>query len=217
MIFYYGADRKVEKPIYNYSESNPSNDYGIGFYLTKEKDKAELWASQFDEGYCIKYEFDMKDLKVLYLNSNTKEEIMLWISILVNNRFSKEEIENNKETIEWLNSHYHVNLDEYDVIVGYRADDSYFLYSRDFVSNDLSIDALSKAMKLGKLGLQYCLKSEKVFKKIKTLEYKKIEKNNDYAVYREKIRQEYIQTKENDDIHNDRLLDIMRKAKWVIV
>ena len=213
MIFYYGADRKVEKPIYNYSESNPSNDYGIGFYLTKEKDKAELWASQYDEGYCIKYDFDMKDLNVLYLNSNTEEEIMLWISILVNNRFSKEEIENNKETIEWLNNHYHVNLDEYDVIVGYRADDSYFLYSRDFVSNDLSIDALSKAMKLGKLGLQYCLKSEKAFQKIKTLEYKKIEKNNDYVVFREKIRQEYLQTKENDDIHNKRILDIMRKTK----
>ncbi len=72
-------------------------------------------------------------------------------------------------------------------------------------------------MKLGKLGLQYCLKSEKAFQKIKTLEYTKIEKNNDYVVFREKIRQEYIQTKESDDIHNERLLDIMRKAKWVIV
>lgn len=213
MIFYYGADRKVEKPIYNYSGSNPSNDYGMGFYLTKEKDKAELWASQYDEGYCIKYDFDMKDLNVLYLNSNTEEEIMLWISILVNNRFSKEEIENDKETIEWLNNHYHINLDEYDVIVGYRADDSYFLYSRDFVSNDLSVEALSKAMKLGKLGLQYCLKSEKAFQKIKTLEYIKIEKNNSYSVFREKIRQEYLETKKNDDIHNERILDIMRKTK----
>lgn len=212
MIFYYGADKKVEKPIYNYALSNPNNDYGIGFYLTKEKDKAKLWASQFDEGYCIKYDFDMKGLNVLYLNSNTEEEIMLWISILVNNRFSKEEIEKYKDTIEWLNNHYHINLDNYDVVVGYRADDSYFLYSKDFVANNLSIDALSKAMKLGKLGLQYCLKSEKAFKKIKTLEYIKIEKNNNYTIFREKIRQEYLETKKNDNIHNTRILDIMRRT-----
>ena len=213
MIFYYGADRKVEKPIYNYSESSPNNDYGKGFYLTKEKEKAELWASQYDDGYCIKYDLDMKGLNVLYLNSSTEEEIMLWISILVNNRFSKEEIENYKDTIKWLNAHYHINLDDYDVIVGYRADDSYFLYSRDFVANELSIDALARAMKLGKLGLQYCLKSEKAFQKIKTIEYTKIEKNNNYSVFREKIRQEYIETKKNDDIHNVRILDIMRKTR----
>lgn len=213
MIFYYGADRKVEKPIYNYSESSPNNDYGLGFYLTKEKDKAELWASQYKDGYCIKYDFDMKGLNVLYLNSNTEEEIMQWISILVNNRFSKEEIENYKDTINWLNNNYHVDLDSYDVIVGYRADDSYFLYSRDFVANKISIDALSKAMKLGKLGLQYCLKSEKAFQRIKTLEYTKIQNNDSYSIFREKIRNEYLETKENDDIHNTRILDIMRRTE----
>ena len=216
MIFYYGADRRVEKPIYNYTGSSPNNDYGIGLYLTDDKEKAELWASQYDDGYCIKYDLDMKDLNVLYLNSNTEEEIMLWISILVNNRFSKEEIENHKDTIEWLNKHYHINLDDYDIVVGYRADDSYFMYSRDFVSNNLSIDALSKAMKLGKLGLQYCLKSEKAFQRIKTIEYEKIDKNDNYSIFREKIKQEYIQTKENDDIHNTRILDIMRRTKWTI-
>jgi len=217
MIFYYGADRKVEKPIYNYSGSNSNNDYGIGFYLTKEKDKAELWASQFDDGYCIKYDLDTKDLNILYLNADTEEEIMLWISILINNRFSKEEIENYKDRITWLNTHYHVNLDDYDVVVGYRADDSYFLYSRDFVANELSIDALSKAMKLGKLGLQYCLKSEKAFQKIKTIEYKKIDKSSDYSMFRERIKEEYYETKENDDIHNTRILDIMRRTKWIKV
>lgn len=213
MIFYYGADRKVEKPIYNYTESSPNNDYGLGFYLTKEKDKAELWASQYEDGYCIKYDLDMKDLNILYLNSNTEEEIMKWISILVNNRFSREEIENYSQTINWLNDNYHVDLDSYDVIVGYRADDSYFLYSKDFVANKISIDALSKAMKLGKLGLQYCLKSEKAFQKIKTLEYQKINKSDNYHIFREKIRKEYLETKENDDIHNTRILDIMRKTK----
>lgn len=213
MIFYYGADRMVEKPVYNYKDGNPNNDYGLGFYLTKEKEKAILWASQYDNGYCIKYDVNLTKLKVLYLNTNKEEDVLLWISILVNNRFSKEEIENYKDTINWLNKHYHVNLDDYDVIVGYRADDSYFLYSRDFVSNELSIDALSKAMKLGKLGLQYCLKSKKAFQNIETIEYEKVEKSDNYKTFREKVKLEYEKTKKADDIHNKRLIDIMRNTK----
>lgn len=211
MILYYGADQRLEKPLYNHG--NPNNDYGLGFYLTDEKDKAELWASQFEDGWVIKYEIDLKGLKVLRLDTNTEEDILIWISILVNNRFSKEKYENNKRIIDWLNNRYHVNLDDYDVIVGYRADDSYFLYSEDFVSNDLSIDALSKAMKLGQLGIQYCLKSEKAFSKIKTLEYTKVDHSDKYYSFREKVKNEYLTTKKNDDIHSTRILDIMRREK----
>ena len=211
MILYYGADRKLEKPLYNYGRSD--NDYGSGFYLTNEKDKAFLWASKYEDGYMIKYDVDFRDLKVLRLDTKKEEDILLWISILVNNRFSKEKYFNYKNTIDWLNEHYNINLDDYDVIIGYRADDSYFLYSEDFVANELSIEALSKAMKLGKLGIQYCLKSEKAFKKIKTLEYIKVEHNDDYKLFREKIREEYRLTKENDDIHNTRIIDIIRREK----
>ena len=42
MIFYYGADRKVEKPIYNYSESSPNNDYGKGFYIFLARKPTDL-------------------------------------------------------------------------------------------------------------------------------------------------------------------------------
>ena len=88
MILYYGADRRLEKPLYNHGRSD--NDYGSGFYLTNEKEKAYLWASQYDDGYVIKYNLNLKDLKILYLNTNKQEDVLLWISILVNNRFSKE-------------------------------------------------------------------------------------------------------------------------------
>ena len=39
----------------------------------------------------------------------------------------------------------------YDIIKGYRADDSYFSYARDFISNTLSLEDLKQAMMLGKL------------------------------------------------------------------
>ena len=35
MISYYDTDRKVEKPIYNYSIGNPNNDYDIHQYKKK--------------------------------------------------------------------------------------------------------------------------------------------------------------------------------------
>lgn len=59
----------------------------------------------------------------------------------------------------------------YDVIIGYRSDDAYFLFARAFVSNEISLSQLGLAMKLGKLGFQYCIKSEKAFSKLKFLDY----------------------------------------------
>ena len=73
-----------------------------------------------------------------------------------------------------LNNRYSFDITKYDMIVGYRADDSYFQYSRDFVANDLSIEILSKAMKLGKLGKQYVLISENSFKHIALKNYEEV-------------------------------------------
>ena len=49
------------------------------------------------------------------------------------------------------------------MIVGYRADDSYFKFSRAFLSGTISLEQLRKAMDLGNLGEQIVLKSEKAF------------------------------------------------------
>ena len=50
-----------------------------------------------------------------------------------------------------------------DVIVGYRADDSYFSFARAFVNNAISIDQLAEAMRLGELGKQIVLASPQAF------------------------------------------------------
>ena len=61
---------------------------------------------------------------------------------------------------------------EYDAIIGYRADDSYFSFARSFVMNTISIKQLGNAMRLGKLGEQIVLKSEKAFEAIRFSGYK---------------------------------------------
>ncbi len=58
-----------------------------------------------------------------------------------------------------------------DVMIGYRADDSYFSFAEDFVNNTISLRDLSLAMQLGALGEQVVLLSERSFQKIEFVEY----------------------------------------------
>ena len=53
-----------------------------------------------------------------------------------------------------------------DVIVGYRADDSYFSFANAFLNNTISLEQLSRAMYLGKLGEQVVMKSQTAFSRL---------------------------------------------------
>ena len=95
MKFFYGADSLVIKPEFN--KGNPSNDYGLGFYLTESRELARLWATKFNhDGYLIEYEVNVKNLKVLHLATIEDQDVLTWISLLISHRFSKEEREENK-------------------------------------------------------------------------------------------------------------------------
>ena len=212
MIFYYGADCLVIRPEFN--KGNPSNDYGLGFYLTENKELAKLWASKFENGgYLIEYDVDVEKLKILHLATIEDQDVLTWIYLLISHRFSKEERLENKTNIEWLAEHYPFDLGDYDVIVGYRADDSYFDYSRDFVRNDLSLELLKDAMRLGKLGTQFVLMSQKAFEHIKYVKSEFIPKSDDYHIFRAKTKAEYFKLRKEDDINNTYLRDIMRRKK----
>lgn len=209
MRLFYGADRIVEKPEYNGGRAG--NDYGPGFYLTPNKEMARLWACKNkDGGYCITYDVDIAKLEILDLTNATDENVLQWISLLVQHRFSKEEYENNRQNIEWLKKK-HVFPDDADMIIGYRADDSYFAYSRDFVANDLSLETLAQAMRIGKLGLQYVLKSRKAFTRIRMCEYEKVAHSDEYQMFRNRALQQYRALRKEDSINNTFIRDLMRK------
>lgn len=76
----------------------------------------------------------------------------------------------------------------YDIIIGYRADDSYFSYARDFISNTLSLGDLKQAMMLGKLGEQVVLKSERAFEALTKGEIIPADRSEYYARYCERDR-----------------------------
>ena len=60
---------------------------------------------------------------------------------------------------QYLIDNFSVNVNAYDLITGYRADDSYFDYAESFLNNAISVEQLSQAMRLGKLGEQVVIKS----------------------------------------------------------
>ena len=62
---------------------------------------------------------------------------------------------------------YYIDPSEYDVVIGFRADDSYFDYAESFLNNGISVEQLAQAMRLGKLGEQIVIKSKFAFSKLK--------------------------------------------------
>ena len=115
-----------------------------------------------------------------------------------------------------MQEHFFVDPAPYDIIIGYRADDSYFTFAQDFISGAISLAKLSEAMRLGKLGEQIVLKSRESFTHIQFTGAEPASA----AVYYEKktvrdreARREYRKTKRSpDSIHELFMIDIMREA-----
>ena len=71
---------------------------------------------------------------------------------------------------DYLIQHFSIDITDYDVVIGYRADDSYFSFADSFISNTLPLRHLDKALRLGKLGEQVVLVSDKAFEKLEFME-----------------------------------------------
>ncbi len=169
MILYHGSPEIVENP--TYGKGSETNDYGRGFYCTETLELAKEWACPtVKDGFVNKYEFDLSDLKVLYLNKEGYH-ILNWLAILLDNRIFSKRTPISREASKYILKEFLPDISECDVIWGYRADDSYFSYAKDFLNNGISVNQLSRAMQLGELGEQVVLMSSKAFEKIKFMEY----------------------------------------------
>ena len=165
MRIYHGSDHVIEKPLYGYGKEY--NDYGIGFYCTKEISMAKEWGvSSIADGFANIYEFDDSGLKTLNLLSD--DYCMLhWLTILLQNREFNITSMLANEAKQYLIENFNLPYNKADVITGYRADDSYFSFAQDFLNGTISYRQLCRAMKLGKLGEQIVLKSKRSFERIK--------------------------------------------------
>ena len=215
IILHHGSTKIIEKPILGFG--NPKNDYGLGFYCTKNIELAKEWAvTERNDGFVNSYEIDLKGMDILYLNRKPYH-ILNWLSILLKNRTFVLSQGLPSEAKAYLLDEFLPNYEPYDLIVGYRADDSYFSFANAFLNNTISLEQLRKAMFLGKLGEQVVLKSEKAFSRLTFKESISIDSSQYYPKRqardrqaREDFQKEKLSSSPDDAIY---MIDILRQ-KW---
>ena len=156
---YHGSIAVIEKPVFG--KGNPGNDFGPGFYCTESENLAKEWACAFGySGYANSYTLDVSGLRILRIEEMS---VMEWLSVLLENRAVTIHDSIGQEAVEYIRRNFHVKLKGYDVLTGYRADDRYFTFVKQFVNNGIGIRTLAQAMKLGNLGIQVVVKSRRAF------------------------------------------------------
>lgn len=158
---YHGSPVIVEKP--QFGVGNPNNDYGLGFYCTETLDLAKEWACSIEtDGYANQYTLDLSGLTVLSLTGGDYH-ILNWLAILLENRKFRIGGDIARQARDYIFAHFAIDYKKYDIIQGYRADDSYFSFASSFLNNTISLSQLERAMVLGKLGEQMVILSQRAF------------------------------------------------------
>lgn len=164
ITIYHGSPQIVEAPAFGLGRKN--NDFGLGFYCTESNELAKEWAvTSLRDGFSNRYTLDTEYQRILKLNS-PDYTILNWIAVLVEHRLFSIRTPIARRAKQYLIEHFGINVNAYDLIIGYRADDSYFDFAEAFLNNAITIEQLSRAMRLGKLGEQIVLKSQFAFSKI---------------------------------------------------
>ncbi|MEA5012861.1 MAG: DUF3990 domain-containing protein [Angelakisella sp.] len=215
LTLFHGSPQIIEKP--ELAKGKPNNDYGRGFYCTESIELAKEWACSTEtDGFANQYDFDQANLSVLNLSSG-EYHILNWLSILLENRTFRMSGDIAQRAQDYIFEHFMVEYKSYDVIKGYRADDSYFSFATAFLNNTISLAQLEKAMVLGNLGEQVVLRSQAAFDRLTFVESiaapraiylpKKLARDTEA---RAEFRQEKTKSIVEDEVY---ILDIIR-GRW---
>lgn len=213
MILYHGSKEIITLP--RQYGSSKENDYGPAFYMTRDLSSAHEWACRNNTvGYVNVYELDRRGLKVLDLTDSNKWSVLNWLAILLHNRsLDAGFIRFFANRLRFIEEHYYIDVEQYDLVKGYRADDAYFRFPLDFIRGNLTLEQLEEAFKLGELGVQYVAISAKCISKIN---YKQSFLSNEKYIdqYFNSVN---LSTKRYDTMSKDedgtRIQDLMRQEK----
>lgn len=197
ITIYHGSTKIITKPELGLGQAN--NDYGQGFYCTQDLELAKEWACRTPHnGFANIYSLDTAGLRILNLEDGY--HVLNWLAILLENRLFDISNPVARDVKAYILDTYLPPYRDYDVIIGFRADDSYFSFAKAFLNNSIPLSVLSEAMKLGKLGFQICLKSELAFSKLTYVGMENADGEEYFAkrMIRDKhARSEYIKSLEN--------------------
>lgn len=163
LILYHGSTIKEFTP--EFGKGKEKHDYGKGFYLTEDLALAQEWAvcdPTPNTGWVHKYELDCTNLKIFdFQNAG----VLAWLAELMKHRAASDSKRYRVLAEKFINKNG-IDVSDYDVIKGWRADASYFYIAKEFVRDNVDIEILEELLTLGGLGIQYCLKSELAFSKL---------------------------------------------------
>ena len=203
IILFHGSTKIVTSPYYGGGDS--CSDYGNGFYCTRDLNAAKEWANKkTSHGFANKYSFDGRGLKILDLTDKSKYSVLHWISILMHYReLSPAFKEDYQRELEYLDKHYYINISDYDVVIGFRADDSYFTFPLMFVEGEIRLERLEDIYHLGYLGEQVAIISEKAYTRLSFIEAREVE-----PIYKEKYATRIA-------VADSRFKEIAKSEKWL--
>ncbi len=172
MELFHGSPIRVGRPVFGVG--NPYNDYGLGFYCTPVRELACEWACPRDkDGFVNAYELDEGGLAVFNLDE-APGGILAWLAVLLTNRQFDISVAVMRQARDYVLALYPAEVDRADVVVGYRADDSYFSFAKAFLDNRITLRQLERAMRLGGLGRQVVLKSQRAFEALRFVKAERV-------------------------------------------
>ena len=122
ITLYHGSPGIIQQPVFGKGKSY--NDYGLGFYCTEHLELAKEWAcTENTDGYANRYEINTEGLNILNL-SDEQYTILHWLALLMEHRQFRISTPVMKRGMAWLKEHFLIDIAPYDMIIGYRADDS---------------------------------------------------------------------------------------------
>lgn len=192
LILYHGNRDKSMVPTFGTGRKN--KDYGQGFYVTLDKELGKEWAwGSYNTGakaYIHTYEIDIAGLRVC--DFTELNNITCIAELEANRTQNTDDRDALEDRIELFIEKFKLDTSAFDIIVGYRADDSYFTYLTDFVWASIYRDQVNCIWNIGN-DIELCIKSERAFERLRQIDIEEVprEYKGCYKKRRDEVRKIY--------------------------
>lgn len=165
IILYHGSKGGLRGDINH--NSRKECDFGSGFYMGTMKEQPLTLIATFDNPILYTLEVDITDLKVYEFNLDLE-----WALFVAYNRGYMEDYKKTN-----LYKNFKKINEEYDLLIGYIANDRMFYVLDSFFEGDITDTVLLKALSALKLGRQYVAKTDRACSQIKIIKQEDLSTN----------------------------------------
>lgn len=167
MKLYHGSQAENFVPTFGLGQDR--HDFGRGFYLTDVEELAKEWSvykPKSQDGWIHVFELDLEGLRVLDFR---ERNVFAWVAELMRHRDADDSAAYRRRAPLFIEKFGVMDMDDYDVVVGWRANASYFYIVKAFVRGEIDPDCLPGLLKLGGFGIQYVVRSPRGYEHLHAL------------------------------------------------